>query len=304
MNKIFYIDRQSGQKHIEKVYQDQALQLIYGHSKKSYYIRLALLPLLTRYSFLSWLYGKLQKKPASRRKIEPFIQAFDVDPSEFLEPVSTFKSFNEFFIRRLKPEARPLAAGATVAVMPADGRYLFYERLQMHEAIHVKGKQFYLKDLLQDAELAKTYANATLVMARLCPSDYHRFHFPCDCQASATKVINGYLQSVNPLAVRYNLQTFSQNKRTLCRLQTAAFGEVLYMEIGAFNVGSIQQTYQPHEFQAKGAEKGYFEFGGSALILLFQENKIQLDADLLAATAQGLEMRCLLGQRLGEAISS
>ena len=302
MNKIIYIDRQTGQKQVEKVYQDQALQLMYGDSKNSYYIRKALLPLLTRSSFFSRLYGHLQKKPASRRKIEPFIQAFEVDASEFLDPVSTFRSFNEFFIRRLKVEARPLAVGEDVAVMPADGRYLFYERLQTHQSLHVKGKQFHLEDLLQNAELAKRYMNGTLVMARLCPSDYHRFHFPFDCLPGATQLINGYWQSVNPLAVRHNLQTFSQNKRTLCRLQTSQFEEVLFMEIGAFNVGSIQQTYQPNHFQLKGSEKGYFEFGGSALILLFQENTIQLDTDLLEATAQGLEMRCLLGQRLGQSI--
>lgn len=302
MKKIFYIDRQSGQKQVEKVYQDQLLQKLYGDLKKSYWLRLVLLPLITKFSFLSRIYGYLQKKPLSRRKINPFIQAFEIDSQEFLEPISAFQSFNDFFIRRLKKEARPIAEGKEVAVMPADGRYLFYNSLQKDHSLPLKGIIFNLKDLLQDKELAEKYVEGTLILARLCPSDYHRFHFPFDCQAGVTKLINGYLQSVNPLAVRHNLKTFAQNKRTLCKLQSEPFGEVLYMEIGAFNVGSIQQTYQPGQFQTKGEEKGYFEFGGSALILIFQKNKIQLDADLLKATAQGLEIRCLLGQKLGRAI--
>jgi len=302
MNKIFYIDRLSGQTQVEKIYHESLLQLLYGDSKKNHYLRQLLLPVLTRSALMSRFYGYLQKRAASQRKIMPFIQKFDVDSSEFLEPVSSFHSFNDFFIRRLKSTVRPLAVGRSVAVFPADGRYLFYDKLSVHQQLSVKGKLFYLKELLQDEALAKDYANGTLVMGRLCPSDYHRFHFPCDCTLGPTHVINGYLQSVNPLAVKHNLETFSQNERTLCRLQTAAFGQVLDMEIGAFNVGSIQQTYQPEVLQVKGAEKGYFEFGGSAIILLFKENTIRLDQDLLEATAKGLEMRCLMGQRLGQTI--
>ena len=141
-----------------------------------------------------------------------------------------------------------------------------------------------------------------MVLARLCPTDYHRFHFPCDCLPGQTKLINGWLYSVNPLAVKKNIQILTQNKRTLCLLDTPLFGSVAYMEIGATSVGSIQETYVVDRFQVKGAEKGYFEFGGSALILLFPKNTIQFDSDLLAATEQGLEMRCLLGQSMGRAI--
>ena len=85
-------------------------------------------------------------------------------------------------------------------------------------------------------------------------------------------------------------------------LDSKTFGKVLYLEIGATSVGSIQETYSPGKFQTKGAEKGYFEFGGSALILLFAKDAIQFDQDLLAATQEGFEIRCLLGQSMGRAI--
>ena len=104
------------------------------------------------------------------------------------------------------------------------------------------------------------------------------------------------------MAVKQNIQIFVQNKRTLCELQTAAFGRVQYMEIGATSVGSIQETYIPYQRQPKGAEKGYFEFGGSALILLFPKNSIEFDQDLLQATKDGFEIRCLLGQSMGKSL--
>ncbi len=297
---LYYIDRQTGQTCIEKVYKEGALRLLYGDSWLSTFLRPWMLPIVSKWPLFSRLYGRLQKRTSSQCKIQPFIQTYEVDATEFLEPVHSFRSFNDFFIRRLKEQARPLAPGAEVAVMPADGRYYFHANIEECEGFIVKGQKFDLKELLGQSSLAKTYQGGSMVMARLCPSDYHRFHFPCDCLPGPTKLINGWLFSVNPIAVKKNVRILAQNKRTLCELQTSTFGRVLYLEIGATNVGSIQETYTPGQWQPKGAEKGYFEFGGSALILLFEKNTIQFDADLLAATAQGLEIRCLMGQSMGK----
>lgn len=300
MTNILYIDRQTGQQQIEKVYKESALRLLYGESRLSRLMRLWLLPSLAKLPWFSRFYGYLQKQPSSARKIQPFIQKYDVDSSEFLDSISSYHSFNDFFIRKLKPEARPIHSDPCTAVIPADGRYYFYADIDNCPGFIVKGQKFELDALLGDANLAKEYQGGSMVLARLCPSDYHRFHFPCDCLPSPTKLINGWLYSVNPLAVKKNIHILTQNKRTLCELRTPLFGQVLYMEIGATSVGSIQETYTPNQWQTKGAEKGYFEFGGSALILLFPKNTIQFDSDLLAATEKGLEIRCLLGQSMGK----
>lgn len=299
MTDILYIDRQTGQQQTEKVYKESALRLLYGESQLSRLLRPWLLPPLAKLPWFSRLYGYLQKRPSSARKIQPFIQQFDVDSSEFLEPISSYCSFNDFFIRKLKPEARPIHSDPCSAVIPADGRYYFYADIANCPGFIVKGQKFELETLLGNASLAQEFQGGSMVLARLCPSDYHRFHFPCDCLPGPTQLINGWLYSVNPLAVKKNIHLLTQNKRTLCELRTPLFGRVLYMEIGATNVGSIQETYTPDQWQTKGAEKGYFEFGGSALILLFAKNTIQFDADLLAATEKGLEIRCLLGQSMG-----
>jgi phosphatidylserine decarboxylase len=302
MTEIIYIDRPSGQKLTEKIYKERAVRLLYGSSWLSRLVRPWLLPFLTKWSWFSALYGRLQKHPSSARKISPFIESFGVDTSEFLDPVSHFRSFNDFFIRRLKPEARPIAADPSVAIIPADGRYYFYENIRHCSGFIVKGQKFQLEALLNQPALAQDYQEGSMMLARLCPSDYHRFHFPCDCLPGPTHMINGWLYSVNPLAVKQNIQILAQNKRTLCELQTPLFGRVLYLEIGATNVGSIQETYTPGQWQTRGSEKGYFEFGGSALIVLFAKNTIAFDPDLLAATREGFEMRCLLGQSMGRSL--
>ncbi len=303
MNPILYIDRKTGHKLTEKVYKEQGLNLLYGDSWLSCLVSPWLLPLLTRWPLFSKFYGYLQKRSASIKQIQPFIKAFNVDPSEFLAPISHFRSFNDFFIRKLKPDARQIEKDPVVAIIPADGRYYFFENIAKSPGFVVKGEKFDLNSLLGNEHLAEEYHDGSMVMARLCPSDYHRFHFPCTCIPGQTHLINGYLYSVNPVAIKQNIHIFTQNKRTLCKLETKAFGKILYLEVGATNVGSIRETYSPFQKQVKGAEKGYFEFGGSSLILLFAKNTIHFDQDLLKATEEGFEIRCLLGQSMGHAIA-
>lgn len=302
MTDIIYIDRQTMQKQVEKVYKGRALHLLYGYSWLSKFLRPWLLPPLAKWPWLSYFYGCLQKHRFSARKIRPFIENFSVDSSEFLDPITEYRSFNDFFIRKLKPEARPIHPDPCTAVIPADGRYYFYADIAQCPGFIVKGQKFELEALLGHSSLAKEFQGGSMVLARLCPSDYHRFHFPCDCLPGSTQLINGWLYSVNPLAVKRNIHILTQNKRTLCELDTPLFDRIIYMEIGATSVGSIQETYTPNEWQSKGAEKGYFEFGGSALILLFAKNTIAFDKDLLAATEEGFEIRCLLGQSMGKTL--
>lgn len=303
MNDIVYIDRKSGQKLKEKVYKERALRFFYGDSALSRLMHAWLLPFVVKWPLFSILYGYLQKRSSSAHHIRPFIETFDLDAAEFLEPLSHFRSFNDFFIRKLKPEVRPLDPDPSVAIIPADGRYYFYEHIEQCSGFIIKGQKFQLEALLNHSSLAQEYREGGMVLARLCPSDYHRFHFPCDCLPGPTRLINGWLYSVNPWAIKKNIQIFTQNKRALCELQTPLFGRVLYMEIGATNVGSIQETYTTSQWQTKGAEKGYFEFGGSALILLFSKGTIRFDSDLLAATQEGCEIRCLMGQSMGKSLN-
>lgn len=294
---ILFIDRKTGKKEVEKVYGGRAIDFLYGDSLIS---ALFLHP-LSRLPFFSALFGFWQRLPITRHKITSFVQDFDVDVSEFEKPVEQFSCFDDFFVRKLKRSSRPIAAGKNRAVIPADGRYWFYEKISSSNYFNIKGEKFDLAKLLEDDDLAKHYYEGSMAIARLCPSDYHRFHFPCDGVPSETKLINGWLYSVNPAALKKDLQIFTKNKRTLCQIESEVFGKVLFMEIGATSVGTIHQTYQPFRGYEKGDEKGYFSFGASSLVILFEPDRIQFDSDLLEATRSGYEMRCLMGQSMGMA---
>jgi phosphatidylserine decarboxylase len=301
MTDIIYCDRKTKKEEKEKVYGRFFLELLYGDGILYRSLSFLLLPLFSRIPSLSRLYGAFQKSKISRSKVKPFIRSFNVDVSEFLDPIDSFASFNDFFIRRLKPECRPISGGDDIATLPADARYLVFPNSDKADGFWVKGKKFSLSSLLQNRELAARYAKGGIVMARLCPIDYHRFHFPCDCTPGRAQLINGPLYSVNPIALKRHIEILGENKRMITELQTKHFGKVLYIEVGATYVGSIHQTYTPGKSYRKGEEKGYFAFGGSCLIILFEPDRIAFDQDLIEISSRNIEIRGLLGQSLGQA---
>lgn len=298
MDDIIYFDRYLQRTCEEKVYGEKALRWTYGTVAGR-----ASLHLLVKRAIFSRWYGWRMDQPASRSKIAPFIDQYELDASEFLRDARDFASFNEFFYRELKREARPVDPDAKSAVFPADGRHLCVPDLSQAEGLFVKGEMFSLAELLQDRGLADRYSRGSLVLSRLCPLDYHRFHFPVGGAPGAAKLINGPLFSVNPIALRQNIRILATNKRCVTELQTTGLGTglgtVLILEVGATCVGSIQQTYVPGTTVEKGAEKGYFRFGGSSTLTLFEPGRIRFDPDLIDNSQQHRELYARVGDRMG-----
>lgn len=303
MNDIHYVDRGSKQVQAEKIYGRWGLSLLYGYSLPARIFAFIFLPLLARMSVFSSLYGYLQRSDGSKRKIVPFAKAFNIDVNELAEPLESFRTFNDFFIRKIKPEARPIVEQPDRVTMPVDGRYLVIPDISKADGFYVKGQHFHLDAFLQDAELAQQYRNGSMVIARLSPMDYHRFHFPVDGTPGAARAIDGPLFSVNPLALAKRFWILSENKRTVTEIYTS-FGKVLMVEIGATCVGSIHQTYTPGLPDKKGDEKGYFSFGGSCVVLIFEKGRIVFDQDLIDHSARQLETRCHYGMSLGRVHAS
>lgn len=293
---IQFFNRRTRRVETEQVYGEGFLRWIYGSLSG----RLALHAVAKRAFFSRW-YGWRMDRPASRAKVAPFIREFGVDVGEFADPPESFRTFNEFFYRQLKPGARPIAGDARTAVFPADGRHLGFPDVSRMEGIFVKGEVFSLGELLRDTELAVRFQRGAMVLSRLCPVDYHRFHFPVGGLATEPRVINGWLYSVSPIALRRNIRIFTENKRALTRIESPEFGTVLMLEVGATNVGSFEYTFPPNTRVAKGGEKGYFKFGGSSTITLFEPGRIRLDADLIAQTAERRELYARMGEQLGVA---
>lgn len=293
MEPIRYFNRHTGQTETEEVYGEGFLRWTYGHPLGA----LALTALVKRPFFSAW-YGRRMSTPGSAARVAPFIENYGLDAGDFLEEAESYRSFNEFFYRKLKPSARPVDTDEHSVVFPADGRHLGFERASAIEGVFLKGQKFDLPALLGDADLAANYADGTLVLSRLCPVDYHRFHFPVAGVPGDTRLINGPLFSVSPIALRKRLSYLWQNKRAITRLETTRFGTVLLLEIGATCVGTIRQTFTPGQAVEKGAEKGFFAFGGSSTITIFEPGAVKLETDLAENSSCQTELYARVGTRM------
>ena len=291
---IEYFDRHSKQKLIEQVYGEKWLRRIYGNPFGGLVLWLAV-----KRSWFSRWYGYRMSKPNSRQLIPGFISKYGLDVNEFAENADSFPSFNDFFIRRLKPSARPISKANEVAIFPADGRHMGFKDLSDLEGVFVKGQSFDLKSLFGSSEAAAPFEQGTLVISRLCPVDYHRFHYPYSGEASAPVLINGGLSSVNPIALRRDLSIFWQNKRNLSYIATDGFGRIASFEVGATCVGSMTYGQSLPGFVEKGDEKGFFSFGGSSVLTLFEPEKILLSEDLLEHSASNRELYARMGEPMG-----
>lgn len=297
MDAIYYFNRHTQRTEKESVYGEAFLRWAYGSPLGA----VALASFIKRPFFSAW-YGRRMDQPASAAKISPFLAQYGLNAEEFADPVSSFASFNEFFYRKLKPEARPIDHNSTTAVFPADGRHFGFPSASKIQNFFVKGQRFDLDGLLADSRLADRFRDGALILSRLCPVDYHRFHFPVAGTPNEPRLLPGPLFSVSPLALRKKLSYLWTNKRMLTLLDAGAFGTVAILEIGATCVGTIHQTFHSGSHVTKGAEKGYFAFGGSSTITLFEPGKIHLADDLLHHSAQGTELYAKMGTPMASLI--
>ncbi len=289
---IQYYERETMQLKTEKVAGEKWLVWLYNNP-----IGEATLWTLAKRKLVSSVYGKMMDRTSSAKRINPFIEDFDIDMNGVQE--QEFKNFNDFFTRKLKDNARPVDTSFNILISPADGKIMAYADISQSDFI-IKGFRFDISSFLDNAVLAQKYHDATLLVIRLAPVDYHRFHFPVSGNLTPGKKIEGDYYSVNPFALRKKVEIFCLNKREYTIISNPLFGDVIMAEVGATMVGSIVQTYKGSTVK-KGDEKGYFKFGGSTVVLLFEKNKISVDKDILINTAKGYETAVKMGERIGYA---
>jgi len=254
-------------------------------------------PLFTK-QYLCHLLGWYQDSSFSKRAIAPFIKTHEITMDDFIIPEGGYTSFNDFFCRKLKPGARSIDAHHIVS--PADCKLYIIEDISADSVFFVKQKPFNLAKFLNNPTLAHEYEHGTLIIFRLAPYDYHRFHFPVDCTPSKPQPINGIYESVNPLVYRSGVQPLTENERHLIMLTTEHHGNIAMLSVGALFVGKIIETYTPEVPCKKGDETGYFAFGGSTVVLLFKKNTIKPQQIFLDHSRQGLETAVKMGQAITE----
>lgn len=293
---IVYVDRATGRRVEESVMGDKALRFAYETL-----LGRTLWPVLFGSAFVSAVMGRRYDSPRSRKDIRTLasIPGCRVDEAE--KPVDDYASFNDFFTRRLKTGARPLGEGV---VSPADGRLMLYLGAEADSPFPLKGATRNLRRVFEAEGLPEVPSGRyDIAVVRLAPVDYHRFHFPCDCRTEqAAVVLPGKYHSVNPIALVRYPDVYADNERQILRCETA-FGPLWLVDVGAFGVGTIVQTYAG-EHHAKGDEKGYFKFGGSTVILVVAAGSLNFDPDLVANSAAGLETRIFCGERIAVPVSN
>ena len=294
MENVKFFNRYTGKVETEQIYGEGFLRWVYSNPLG----KLSLEGLVKRAVFSKW-YGGRMDAPQSSSRVLPFIHTYGLNTNEFADQPESYRTFNEFFYRKLKPGARPIAPDPNVAVFPADGRHLGFQNIHEAEGIFVKGAKFKLDKLCGRRELAERYAHGSIVLSRLCPVDYHRYHFPVSGTPGRPTMINGALYSVSPLALKQNINYLSENKRAYTEIDSPEFGKVLMFEVGATCVGSFEYTFTPGVPMQKGSEKGYFKFGGSETITLFEPGRIRLAEDLLENSRIGRELYARMGDIMG-----
>ncbi|XP_061364565.1 phosphatidylserine decarboxylase proenzyme 3-like isoform X1 [Gastrolobium bilobum] len=248
--------------------------------------------------------GARMDSPESSADILKFVESFEgqINLAEVKYPLEHFKTFNEFFIRELKPGSRPIAFAERddVAVCAADCRLMAFKSVDDCSRFWIKGRKFSIQGLLGNEMCSSAFVDGTMVIFRLAPQDYHRFHFPVSGIIEQFVNIPGCLYTVNPIAVNSKYcNVFTENKRVVSMISTVNFGKVAFVAIGATMVGSITFTKQKGDHVKKGDEFGYFSFGGSTVICVFEKNSIAIDEDLLANSTRSLETLVSVGMRLG-----
>ena len=292
MQPVEYIDRRSGERVRESVMGDGALRFAYETLAGR-----TLWPLLFGSKLCSAVMGWRYDSPRSRSSIAALASIPGCRADEAEKPVSEYASFNEFFTRRLKPGARPVGDGL---VSPADGRLRLFLGADADSPFPLKGARKSLREVFGPAGApAVPDGLYDIAVVRLAPVDYHRFHFPCDCRTEgAPIVVRGGYHSVNPIALVRRPDIYAENERQIVRVE-ASFGPLWLVDVGAFGVGTIVQTYEG-ERHAKGDEKGYFKFGGSTVILVARAGALAFDEDLVRNSAAGLETRVLCRERIAQ----
>jgi len=250
---------------------------------------------------MSTSYGKKYNSPASKKHINEFANFYKLDLKELREPIDSFPNFNEFFYRKLLPSARPVACldNSKVLVSPADCRLNVFATIEDATKIWIKGKNFTLPHLLQDDNLAKEFSGGSLMISRLAPQDYHRFHSPVDGIIESIQNIDGTYYTVNPVAICEDIDVYTENKRSRLLIKSPQFGDVIYITVGATLVGSINFTVQEGEKIRRGDEIGYFAFGGSTLLVIFKPGVMEFDQDLLVNSSKPIETLVNMGTQCG-----
>lgn len=262
------------------------LEILYGSAGGRLLLKLIIHPVFSRW------YGYYNRTALSRRRIAPFVEKYGIRMEDYEQ--REFSCFRDFFVRRPRPESRPVDMAEESFISPADSKLSVYP-IGAHSRIPVKGVEYTLSELTGGMASPADYEGGMCMAFRLTMDDCHRYCFVDGGRVTGRLSIRGKLHTVSPVSREYKV--YRENSRVVNVLKTRNFGRIVCIEVGALFVGRI--VNHPVRRFEKGMEKGYFEPGGSTILLLLQKDRVTLDEDIARVCGEGTEVKIRLGERIG-----
>lgn len=243
---------------------------------------------------ISDLGGLYMNSRFSKIKINRFIDKNDINTFEYDD--KKYKSYNDFFTRKVISCKRPIMSNKNALISPCDGKVLAYT---INDDLTLKIKDsYYSIDTLVNESIMEEYKGGTALVFRLSTDNYHRYCYIDSGIKGKNYHIKGVFHTVQPISLK-NYNFFKTNSREYTILNTNNFDKVIQVEVGALMVGRIKNNHEEYEYK-KGEEKGYFEFGGSTIVLLFKKGVITLDNDILENSKENIETIVKYGEKIGK----
>lgn len=269
--------------------QERVLSALYDHAAGRLLLKNLTAPWVSKAG------GWLLSTRVSRFVVGPFARRSGIDLGEYLG--APYGSFNDFFSRRIRPELRPIPGDPDIFISPCDSR-LTALPITPQARFTLKGTEYTLSSLLRNEELAEKFSGGWCLIFRLCVDDYHRYCYVADGDKEENIFIPGVLHTVNPIACDH-YPIYKENAREYSLLHTENWGDILMMEVGALMVGKIVNHHGAAHV-ARGQEKGCFQFGGSTVVLLVEQGRLDLNDPFPENSRQGTETRVRYGQAIGK----
>ena len=263
------------------------LDFLYNNPIGRLFLGIAVSPLVSN------IYAWKNSKKSSAKKIPAFIRDHNINMSDYED--REYKSFTDFFTRKIRYGKRPVDMTPGALISPADSKLLVYE-IEKDTSLRVKGRTYTVDEILADSENAKEFAGGYALVFRLTVDDYHRFCYPDKGCLISKRMIKGKLHTVSPVSKNHKI--YMENTRLVNLLKTEKFGTIAYIEVGAMLIGRIVDNGT--DVFEKGQEKGYFEPGGSTVIILVKN--VEIDKDIMEQSASGIETKVRYGERIGRAL--
>lgn len=263
------------------------LEFMYHHCLGRMLLKIVIHPVVSKIG------GFIQNSALSKGRIKPFIEQNHINMSDYED--REYKSFNDFFTRKAKPGKRPVDMAKNSFVAPADSKLSIYP-IKDGQMVTVKGVEYTLPEMVGRKVDLSSFEGGYCMVFRLSVDDYHRYSFVDDGRVTARYHLKGKLHTVSSISSEHKI--YRENSRVVNVLRTKNFGKIIWIEVGALLVGKIKN--HPVRTFTKGMEKGYFELGGSTILLLVEQGKIRLDEDVEQICKSGVEVKLQMGEKIGE----